>query len=254
MNARRWLAGVLALVLLLLLLVASAPAHLLLRLLPSTPVTAEGLQGTVWQGSAGRVLLATDAGLLHLGEVEWSLRPWSLLTLAPRLEVSSRWGGQRLHAEVQLRGRNDIKLENLEASFDAALLRHLAPIALQGVVSLQARQLHLRDGMPVEAEGRLLWQQAAWDSPRGVLPLGSYVLEVAQPRGGDLVGDVLTLTGPVRATGQLQLARSSYSIAVLIAHDGNWEPQLQEALSLLARPVAGGYDLRLEGQLPVPGA
>jgi hypothetical protein len=52
----------------------------------------------------------------------------------------------------------------------------------------------------------------------------------------------------------LQLARSSYSIAVLIAHDGNWEPQLQEALSLLATPVAGGYDLRLEGQLPVPGA
>lgn len=253
MTARRWLAGVLALVLLLLLLVASAPAHLLLRAVENAPVTVEGLQGTVWQGRAGRVLLATDAGLLHLGEVGWSLRPWSLLTLAPRLDVSSRWGGQRLQAEVQVRGRNDIRLENLDASFDAALLRHLAPIALQGVVSVQAQQLHLRDGMPVEAEGRLLWQQAAWDSPRGVLPLGSYVLEVIQPRGGDLAGEVLTLSGPVRATGQLQLARSSYSIAVLIAHDGNWEPQLQEALSLLARPVAAGYDLRLEGQLPVPG-
>ncbi|MDO8862214.1 type II secretion system protein N [Haliea sp. E1-2-M8] len=253
MTGGRWLAGVLALVLLLLLLAISAPAHLLLRLLENTPVTAEGLQGTVWRGSAGRVLVATDVGLLHLGEVSWSLQPWSLLTLAPRLEVESHWGGQRLQAEVQLRGRDDISLEHLDASFDAALIRHLAPVALQGVVSLQAQQLHLRDGLPVQAQGRVLWQQAVWDSPRGMLPLGSYVLEIAQPRGGELTGEVLTLEGPVRATGQLQLARSSYSIAVLISNDGNWDPQLQEALSLLARPVAEGYDLRLEGQLPVPG-
>ena len=232
---------------LLVLLASSAPAHLLLRVLENTPVTAQALQGTIWQGRAGRVLVATDAGLLHLGEVSWSLRPWSLLALAPRLQVGSRWGGQRLQAELQIRGRSDITLENLDASFDAALLRHLAPVALQGVVSLQATQLRLRAGLPVETEGRLLW-------PRGVLSLGSYVVEVSQPRGGDLTGTVLTLEGPVRATGQLQLARSSYSIAVLIAHDGRWDPQLQEALSLLARPVAEGYDLRLEGQLPVPGA
>ena len=254
MTGGRWLAGALALVVLLVLLASSAPAHLLLRVLENTPVTAQALQGTIWQGRAGRVLVATDAGLLHLGEVSWSLRPWSLLALAPRLQVGSRWGGQRLQAELQIRGRSDITLETLDASFDAALLRHLAPVALQGVVSLQATQLRLRDGLPVETEGRLLWQQAAWDAPRGVLSLGSYVVEVSQPRGGDLTGTVLTLEGPVRATGQLQLARSSYSIAVLIAHDGRWDPQLQEALSLLARPVAEGYDLRLEGQLPVPGA
>lgn len=254
MTGGRWLAGVLALVLLLALLVMSAPAHLLLRLLENTPVTAQGLQGTVWQGRAARVLVTTDVGLLHLGEVSWSLRPWSLLALAPRIEVDSHWGAQRLQAEVQLRGRDDIDLENVDASFDASLIRHLAPVALQGVVSLQARQLRLRDGLPVQAQGRLLWQQAVWDSPRGMLPLGSYVLEVVQPAGGDVTGEVLTLEGPVRATGQLQLARASYSIAVLISSDGNWDPQLQEALSLLARPVAGGYDLRLEGQLPVPGA
>lgn len=250
----RWLAGVLALVLLLVLLVMSAPAHLLLRLLENTPVSAEGLQGTVWQGRAGRVLVATDVGLVHLGEVSWSLRPWSLLALAPRVEVESHWGGQRLQAEVQLHGRNDLELADLDASFDAALIRHLAPVALQGMVSLQARQLRLRDGLPVQAEGRLLWQQAQWDSPRGMLPLGSYVLEVAQPPGGDLSGKVLTLEGPVQATGRLQLAHSSYSIAVLIAREGGLDPQLQQALSLLARPVPGGYDLRLEGQLPVPGA
>ncbi len=254
MSGSRWLAAVLAVVLLLGLLVARAPAHLLPRLLENAPVTAQGLQGTLWQGRASRVLVATDAGLLHLGEVRWSLQPWSLLAFAPRLQVSSLWGSQRLQANLQFRGRTEINLEDVEASFDAALLRHLAPVALQGVVSLQARELRLHGGLPVQAEGRLLWQHAAWESPRGVLPLGSYVLEVVQPRGGDLKGEVLTLAGPVNASGRLQLGQSSYSIAVLLASEGSWDPQLQEALSLLARPVAEGYELLLEGQLLVPGA
>ncbi|MEQ9464497.1 MAG: type II secretion system protein N [Haliea sp.] len=254
MSGARWLAAALAIVLLLGLLIARAPAQLLVRALEHSPVTAQGLQGTVWQGRAGRVLVATDAGLLHLGEVSWALRPWSLLALAPKLQVSSLWGGQRLQAEVQFRGSSDIYLEHIEASFDASLLRHLAPVALQGVVSLQGRELRLHKGLPVQAQGRLLWQRAAWESPRGLLPLGSYALDVVQPDGGDLTGEVLTLAGPVQASGQLQLAQTSYSIAVLIAHDGNWDPQLQEALSLLARPVAGGYELHLEGQLAVPGA
>lgn len=254
MSGGRWLVTVLAVVALLGLLVARAPAHLLVRLLENTPVSAQGLHGTVWEGRASRVLVTTDAGLLHLGEVSWSLQPWSMLALAPRLHFSSLWGSQRLQANLQFRGRTDVNLEDVEASFDAALLRHLAPVALQGVVSLQARELRLHKGLPVQAEGRLLWQQAAWESPRGMLPLGSYAVDVVQPRGGDLNGDVVTLAGPVRASGRLQLRQSSYSIAVLIASDGNWDPQLQEALSLLARPVAEGYELHLEGQLSVPGA
>jgi hypothetical protein len=72
-----------------------------------------------------------------------------------------------------------------------------------------------------------------------------------------LSGEVLTLSGPVQATGQLQLARSSYSIAVLIAHEGSWDPQLQEALVVIG--PAGGRKVticawRASFQYPAPDA
>jgi hypothetical protein len=51
----------------------------------------------------------------------------------------------------------------------------------------------------------------------------------------------------------LQLRQRDYSIAILLTHDETWDPLLQEALALLARPVAAGYDLRLDGSLPQQG-
>jgi hypothetical protein len=65
-----------------------------------------------------------------------------------------------------------------------------------------------------------------------------------------LAGTIVTLAGPLRAEGELQLRQRDYSIAILLTHDETWDPLLQEALALLARPVAAGYDLRLDGSLP----
>ena len=246
----RVLGAAAALLLLLVLLLASAPAHLLSRLLADTPVAADGLTGTLWNGRASRVRLVTNAGALHLGEVRWALRPWSLLTLTPRLQFSSEWGNQRLRGLLELRGQRDIILSDLQAGFDAALLRHVAPVSLTGALGAQVEKLHLRDGLPVAATARVTWQQAAWDSPQGLLPLGSYALDVQSTAPGQLAGTVITLSGPVRAEGQLQLQQRDYSIAILITHESTWDPLLREALALLARPLDAGYDLRFDGSLP----
>lgn len=253
MTRTRLLPGCAALCLLLLLLLASAPAHLLARALAGTPVAADGLVGTVWQGRASRVRVATHAGVLHLGAVTWSLRPLSLLALSPTVHFSARWGTQGLAGEATWRGADELLLTGVEASFDASLLRHVAPVALTGTLGAQIDTLHLRDTVPLEAAGRFTWQQAGWDSPQGLLPLGSYAAEVRSAAPAVLTGRVVTLSGPLRAEGELQLQQRDYSIAILLTHDGAWDPLLQEALALLARPVAAGYDLRLSGSLPGPG-
>lgn len=253
MSRAQLLAGGAALLLLIVLLLAGAPAHVLNRVLAGTPVAADGLAGTVWSGRASRVRVATDAGILHLGEVTWSLRPLSLLVAAPTLRIHSRWSDQELAAVVTWRGEHEVILSDVEARFDAALLRHLAPIALSGRMTVQAETLHLRDGLPLQATARLTWQQAAWDSPQGLLPLGSYAADIRDTAPGVLAGSVVTLAGPLRAEGELQLRQRDYSIAILLTHDETWDPLLQEALALLARPVAAGYDLRLDGSLPQQG-
>ncbi|WP_116368650.1 type II secretion system protein N [Parahaliea mediterranea] len=239
------------LLLLLVFLLLGAPARLLPALLPGGQVQLGGLSGTLWQGSASRCLLQTAAGPLQLGRVQWQLRPLSLLTLSPALDVDSQWGGQHLSGRVKFHGVNDIGLSDLSARADASLLRQLAPLAVEGGFSLQAQHLRLRDGLPAGAQGRLVWEHGAWMAPQGRIALGSYALDIQQRDAeAPLTADVITLAGPVQAAGQASLTGQNYSVDIRIrAEQGALDPALQQGLSLMARPDGNGYHLTLTGAL-----
>lgn len=242
----------LGLVLALLLvtsLVLSAPARLMALLLPSGQVFMQGFSGTVWRGSAGRCLVRTEAGLLHLGAVTWRLSPLSLLTLSPRLELDSRWGRQRVGGEVVLRGDRDFDLHGFEATVSADLVRQFAPVTLGGSLNASFGRLLLRGGLPVAGAGRLVWQDGSWLSPTGQLSLGSYAVEVAEAGEGVLRGEVLTLSGPVAASGEIELSGPAYSVDITVGGGRALDPRIEQALALVATPGENGFRLQLEGEL-----
>jgi len=80
-------------------------------------------------------------------------------------------------------------------------------------------------------------------------PLGNYALEVEQPAGEPLSAQVLTLSGPVQAAGTVRLQGRNYQVDVLVSSAAAMDPQLQQALSLLAQPESGGYRIRMNGEL-----
>lgn len=244
------LVGALALALLFFVtLVATAPARLLSWAVPGDLVSLGGLSGTVWDGSASSVMIRLPQGYFQLGAVQWSLQPFSLLTLAPHLHLESRWGDQTLAAEVIARGQRDIDLLNLEVQVAASLLGRFAPVAVDGMFNLQAELLQLRDAMPYSGNGRLVWQNAAWQSPRGLVPLGSYALDYQQPEGEAVQGEIITLAGPLQATGSLQLQQRHYSVNILMSSETAIDAQVQQMLSLIAQPEGSGFRLKLEGDL-----
>ena len=235
--------------LLCLSLVLSAPARLLGALLPPDRVLLQGLEGTVWRGSASRALVRAPTGYLHLGAVQWSLHPLSLLLLAPSVDLESSWGAQALAGELVWRGAGDLDLRRFEASVSADLLRQFAPVSLAGTLSLQLQELLLRDGLPSRGAGRLVWQNGAWPTAQGVLPLGTYALDFRKEPEGALTGQVITLSGPVEATGAVELRERAYLLDILVSGQGLQDPQLQQALGLIAQPVGQGYRIKLEGEL-----
>ena len=241
--------GVALVLVLLLSLLASAPARMLSLVLPGEQVLMSGLAGTLWQGSASRCMLRLPQGYLHLGAVKWSLHPLSLLTLAPRLTLSSEWGSQSISGELALRGARDIDIVELDARVDADLLRQFAPVSLAGSFSLQLARVQIRDGLPYGGEGRVVWQDGSWQSPRGPVQLGTYALDFDQPPGEALVGEVVTLAGPLEAEGRLQLGGRKYSLDVLVSSPARLDKQLEQALSLMATPEAGGFRIALAGDL-----
>lgn len=237
------------LVLLLLCLLATAPARLLGWVLPAGQVSMQGFGGTLWQGKASRCLVNTPAGYLHLGSVSWQLQPWSLLLLAPQLTFESGWGSQTLATGLVLRGSEDVDLEELEATVPADLLRQFIPVSLAGEFSIQVPRLKLRGGAPIEGAGRVVWQGGAWNAPGGPVPLGSYALDFEQAPDAPLVGEVITLAGAVTARGSVQLRDRSYGIDITVRGEPVLDERLRQALSLVAQPTDGGVRLKFEGEL-----
>lgn len=241
------LAGGVALVLVFLaILIATAPARLLNRVLPGEQIVLAGVEGTVWRGSASRCMLQLPPGYLHLGAVKWSLDPLSLLLFSPRITFASSWGGQVAEGQLRLRGQKDLDLRDLELQLDAELVQKFAPLAVDGMLSAQFEELALRDGLPYSASGRLVWQDAGFQSPRGRVPLGSYAVDVAQAPGEALLGDVITLAGALRAEGRVELRGRTYRIDVALRGDGPLDDQLNDALALMAAPQGDGYRITLE--------
>jgi len=233
-------------------LALSAPARLLGALLPPDRVLLQGLEGTVWRGSASRALVRAPTGYLHLGTVQWSLHPLSLLLLAPSVDLQSSWGAQSMTGELVWRGSGDLDLRRFEASVSADLLRQFAPVSLAGTLSLQLEELLLRDGLPARGAGRLVWQNGAWPTAQGVVPLGTYALDFRKAPGEALTGQVITLSGPVEASGAVELRERAYLLDILLSGQGLQDPQLQQALGLIAQPVGQGYRIKLEGELRAP--
>lgn len=240
-----------ALVLVLVLvysLLAAAPARLIARVIPADDVVLTGLSGTVWDGRASRALVKIPSGFLHLGALRWTLKPLSLLTLSPAVELLSDWGGQRLRGTVSVEGEGHYSLEAVEGRVAADLLRQFAPLALGGTFDLQLAELETRENLPYSGSGRLVWERANWQSPRGPVALGTYALDFGQAPGEPLLGNVLTLSGPLEAQGRVELDGRRYLVDILVSSQERLEPQLQEALSLMATPEGDGYRLRLEAQ------
>jgi hypothetical protein len=240
--------GLVLALLLFVSLVVSAPARLLNLVLPPEQVLMQGFGGTLWRGSTSRALVRVGPGFLHLGAVRWSLDPMSLLSLAPRLTLSSVWGKQVISGDLVLRGAQDIDLYEFEAVVDADLLRQFAPVALTGSLSAQLDNLQLRNGLPHSGNGRLVWQNAGWQSPGGLLPLGTYALDFHQAPGEILQAEIVTVSGAVAANGTVELDNRGYRVDILVSSQMAMDAQLEQALSLIAAPEPQGYRVKLNGE------
>ena len=243
--------GLALFILLLVILIVSAPARLLGLLVPSGDLVIHGFSGSLWRGEAAQCVVRAGHGYLNLGNVKWHLEPMSLLTLSPTIALESHWGTQAIAGVVTVRDVQDIDLDiaDLDATISAKLLRQFAPLQVGGDIAVRAEHLAIRGGIPNASKGQIVWRDGAWLSSLGSIPLGSYAVDFAQPQGGALTGKVVTISGAVQAKGSIELRDRDYAVDVFVEADSGLDEQVRQALSLFAQPEADGYRIVLNGQL-----
>lgn len=240
----------------LLFLLASVPAGTAYALLPqSTPVQAAGLTGSLWSGQAA---VASVAGI-GLHEVRWELSPWSLLLGRLRGSLNARLADGFVSSRV-VASATSLQLTELRAS---TRLSNLGPQFTQilgsvaGQVSVSLASLTLTSGNATDAAGEIRVLDLSvpplfGGREPGLIPLGSYSVQLLPTGGQGLSARIVDDGGPLAVTGTLTLdLERRYRLEGLVQPRDGAVPELEQGLRLMSGDPdpMGRYQLSLTGSL-----
>lgn len=239
----------LATALLSLLMLSQTPARVLTAFLPAT-LTLSGLSGTVWSGQAVRAWAMIDGQPLMLGRVQWQFQPWRLGWGSP-LTLTSEWGDQIFNSRLGMGLSGLTVLRDVSVNVDTSALRAMFPLYLGGTVSGSFDHIEVERAGLRQAQGSLYLQNAIWTANSGNIPLGDYRIDIAgNTRSADgIVGEVVTENGALVLDGDLSLSMDAYAVKLSATGPVARDDGFRRAVSMLATPTAGGFDIVLQGQL-----
>lgn len=200
------------------------------------------ISGSVWSGKAGVALVKGQM----LENLEWSIRPWSLLFgqvgLDWRLQIPAgdEKTGNYIQANTALGLDGSVAFSTLEARFPASTIAQLAEsgaLRPTGVVNMNLSDVVWDGQNLVSANGRVVWQGAGISLLKP-LPFGdqSITLETADKV---IKGVLKDNGGPLSLDGLLTLtAEGKYEFNGNLAARN--APDLERALRSLGRPAADG--------------
>jgi general secretion pathway protein N len=223
--------------------VALFPAPVAYRWLAPEEVRLAGIEGTLWSGRAA----LGSVGDFGLHEIEWQLRPWSLLLARASGEFQTRFADGVLSTRVSAR-LTTVSLRDLRASLRLSALRELLPLGgVRGFASADLAELELEQGWPTSAVGQLLVGELAVPSivPSGtgaLIPMGNYRVTFADASGSGLAGSFEDQGGPLEVAGSLRLNRDrEYLIEGVVRARPEAPPELAQALVMMTgEPDASG--------------
>ena len=185
------------------------PADVAHRWFAPDEIRLSGVRGTVWSGGAA----LGSAGPLGFHDVQWRVRPWSVLLARPGGHLEMGLGDGFFQADVRV-GPAGVSVSAVRASCSLSALAPALRIAgIHGQVSLRLAELVLRDGWPASARGEMRLGQVTVRSlvGGGSINVGNYAVTFA---GGDgLQGAFEDRGGPLQVRGTANLtAAGEYDI------------------------------------------
>jgi general secretion pathway protein N len=243
------LASLAAAFLALAALVWFMPARWALPLLQSRlhGLQFEQVDGTVWQGRAGRVLMP---GGPVLGSLAWTLSRSTLLGDA-RLGLDLRQPQLQLQGELHRLSATQDNWHNVNLLVDMAMLGvqpwlHGRP---EGELNLHVAQAQLQGSWPMQIAAAGTWSQAVVRTAQGAVSLGTMLLKINGQAGVLQAALDDDGNGPLQTAGRLSFSPLGWDLHINLRprHD---DPILLRWLRTLGVPAPdGSVRLRYRGGL-----
>jgi general secretion pathway protein N len=210
--------------------------------------------GSLWHGKGRLVIYYPQAVPHDLGQTEWTINPFWLLTGRVQLTLQSNTPERQIKTTLGI-AKGSLSIKDTEAAFPASFVGQLYPPATlidpQGQVRLRTSDLVFGQ-QNLEGSATLEWQGAG-SSLSNVQPLGDYRLDITGAgKAANL--KLTTLRGALELTGQggWQVANGQVQFSGS-ANPRDRSEDLAALLKLLGDDQGGGRRLlMLNSQVPLP--
>ena len=198
---RGWVA-VAAAAVFVVVLVARMPASWVIPTSGANALCAS-VEGSLWSGSCSAMSIAHNP----LGDVSWELHPLRLFLGQLAVHATVVHGTAQASADVELSFGQRITARKLvgDLPLDPAIIPGL-PASLRGQAHFDLPLARLEHGIVTQLQGRIEVHDLE-DRTGEATALGSYVIEFPAAPGGEPVGKLHDLDGPLAVEGTLRLTR-----------------------------------------------
>ncbi|MFL0800883.1 MAG: type II secretion system protein N [Agarilytica sp.] len=183
----------------LYLIVSLAPARYAAWAIHSAApnVWLTSVRGTLWDGVAGGGQVDLGDTSISLGQVSWSLNPWTLLTLKPCIQFETESGAQLLSGNICQSPFGGTKIKDFSLDFPVSMLSSIVPVHGSGQFSVQIINADLR-GKRVDAlDARYSWQNASIYNGEIWWSLGAFGGQARESENGGITAQVMDISGPL---------------------------------------------------------
>jgi hypothetical protein len=218
------------------ILVARLPASWIVPTGANAPFSCASIEGTLWSGACSGLTVQR----MPLGDLSWELQPAKLLRARLGARVTLNRGAAHANGDVELGLSGALTAHAVQADLplDPQLFPGLPP-QLHGEAHLELAKAEIVRGVIMQLAGKIELHNLE-DRAGAVTSLGSYVVSFPEG-GGEPVGQVHDLGGPLSVEGTLRLTRQGgFDVQTLVASRPQADPGLANSIRFLGSPDRSG--------------
>lgn len=237
----------------LFFMVSSLPASKLISLAKEyklTPVEFYGIYGSLWNGGAEQINAPNQ---LPINNIQWSLKPASLLVAKLSSEISGNIKNQNFIGNVSVNAFGTVEANDIRARIESPVMQTLINMPLGelgGVFNLKIESLILNNAAIPDINASLKWNNAKLTLTETV-DLGHINITIKPSGENQLTATISNQQGQLSLDGTASVdAKKLYSLDLRITPEASASRNITQSLSLFSRrQTDGSYLMKRKGNL-----
>ena len=231
---------------LLLMLILQFPAITAINSINKNNLKVNGVNGTVWKGSASEI----SSNEIYLRQTKWKIVPSELLKGNLTFDISTYPYNGQLKFNLILDLMNNLSAMDIKGNFPNDTLEIIAPfLGVSSEIDMNIKSLSLDNKDINQLEGQILLNNLVMKGISNRV-LGSYKIDLFE-RNSEIYGSIDDVSGEVDIAATMSLTLSGkYIIDGAVSEKQNTSNQVRTILSFLgAENENGQRSFRFEGEI-----